>query len=77
MPALYKQTPRRAEGWLSPFVSARSKVLVQAARLSVPTNEHFLPLLYILALQDQDEGVEFFAEQVTLGSISMRSLKIG
>jgi 4,5-DOPA dioxygenase extradiol len=51
--------------------------LGQAARLSVPTNEHFLPLLYILALQDQDEGVEFFAEQVTLGSISMRSLKIG
>ena len=51
--------------------------LGQAARLSVPTTEHFLPLLYILALQDQDEGVEFFVDKVTLGSISMRSLKIG
>ena len=51
--------------------------LGQAARLSVPTNEHFLPLLYILALQDRDESVEFFAEQVTSGSLSMRSLKIG
>ena len=51
--------------------------LGQAARLSVPTNEHFLPLLYILALQDRDESVEFFTEEVTSGSLSMRSLKIG
>ena len=51
--------------------------LGQAARLSVPTNEHFLPLLYILALQDRDENVEFFTDKVTFGSLSMRSLKIG
>jgi 4,5-DOPA dioxygenase extradiol len=48
-----------------------------AARLSVPTNEHFLPLLYVLALQGEGDGVGFFAEKVTLGSISMRSLRIG
>jgi 4,5-DOPA dioxygenase extradiol len=47
------------------------------ARLSVPTNEHFLPLLYVLALQGEGDGVGFFAEKVTLGSISMRSLRIG
>lgn len=47
------------------------------ARLSVPTNEHFLPLLYVLALQDEGEGIRFFADRVTLGSISMRSLRIG
>jgi 4,5-DOPA dioxygenase extradiol len=51
--------------------------LGEAARLSVPTNEHFLPLLYVLALQDEGDGVGFFAERVTLGSISMRSLRIG
>ena len=51
--------------------------LGEAARLSVPTNEHFLPLLYVLALQDKGEEVRFFAEKVTLGSISMRSLRIG
>jgi 4,5-DOPA dioxygenase extradiol len=51
--------------------------LGRAARLSVPTNEHFLPLLYVLALQDKDDGVRFFADRVTLGSISMRSLWIG
>ncbi len=47
-----------------------------AARLSVPTNEHYLPLLYALALQEGTDSVAFFAEKVTLGSISMRSLLI-
>jgi 4,5-DOPA dioxygenase extradiol len=48
-----------------------------AARLAVPTSEHYLPLLYVLALQEADDEIEFFAEQVTLGSVSMRSLRIG
>ena len=43
---------------------------------SVPTNEHYLPLLYVLATKDSDETVQFFAEGVTLGAISMRSLLI-
>ena len=51
--------------------------LGRAARLAVPTNEHFLPLLYILALQEKQDEVAFFTEKVTLGSISMRSLRIG
>ncbi|QSA98761.1 4,5-DOPA dioxygenase extradiol [Methylococcus sp. EFPC2] len=48
--------------------------LGDTARKSVPTNEHFLPLLYILALQDEHEKIGFYTEKVTLGSISMRSL---
>lgn len=51
--------------------------LGKAARLAVPTNEHYLPLLYVLALQDRQEPVCFFADRVTLGAISMRSLWIG
>ena len=47
------------------------------ARLAVPTNEHYLPLLYILALQESKEPVNFFNEVVTLGSISMRTVKVG
>ena len=50
--------------------------LGQAARLAIPTNEHYLPLLYILALQDEREQVHFFADRVTLGSVSMRSVLI-
>ena len=51
--------------------------LGRAARLSVPTNEHFLPLLYVLALREEGDGIRFFSDRVTLGSVSMRSLSIG
>lgn len=51
--------------------------LGQAAKLSVPTNDHYLPLLYSLALQEKDETLAFFNEKTTAGAISMRSLIIG
>ncbi len=51
--------------------------LGQAARLSVPTNEHYLPLLYVLALQDKADEISFFADKVTMGSVSMRSVRLG
>ena len=46
------------------------------ALLAIPTPEHYLPLLYVLALQRDDDPVEFFNEQV-ISSISMRSVVIG
>lgn len=48
-----------------------------AAGLSIPTNEHYLPLLYSLALRAPDDPVSFFADQIVLGSISMQSVRIG
>jgi 4,5-DOPA dioxygenase extradiol len=51
--------------------------LGEAARLSIPTNEHYLPFLYALALQQPGEEISFFAEGLVYGSISMRSLRIG
>ncbi len=51
--------------------------LGSTARLAVPTSEHYLPLLYVLAMQDEEDRIDFFAEKVTLGSVSMRSLRIG
>lgn len=50
--------------------------LGEDARLSVPTPEHYLPLLYPLALAGADEPVEFFNDDV-VGSLSMTSLLIG
>jgi 4,5-DOPA dioxygenase extradiol len=47
------------------------------ATLSIPTNEHYLPLLYSLAVKDSKDDIIFFNEKVTMGSVSMRSLKIG
>jgi 4,5-DOPA dioxygenase extradiol len=46
------------------------------ARLAVPTPEHYLPLLYALALQEPGETTEMFNTQV-VGSISMSSVVIG
>lgn len=51
--------------------------LGSAAALAIPTNEHYLPMLYALALQGKAEPLSFFAEKVTLGSISMRGFRIG
>jgi 4,5-DOPA dioxygenase extradiol len=46
------------------------------ALLAIPTPEHYLPLLYVLALQREGESVEFFNDVVS-SSISMRSVLIG
>ncbi len=45
-------------------------------RLAVPTPEHYLPLLYAIALQQPGERVEFLNAKVQ-GSISMTSVLIG
>jgi len=46
------------------------------AKLAHPSYDHFLPLLYILALQEENEEVSYFNDSFDLGSISMRSLVI-
>ncbi|QIM66545.1 4,5-DOPA dioxygenase extradiol [Mannheimia granulomatis] len=48
-----------------------------AADLSVPTPEHYLPLLYIVAQRDNDEAITFFNDEIVGGSLSMTSIKIG
>ena len=47
------------------------------AQLSVPTPDHFLPLLYILAMQRDGDEVTFPVEGFDGGSISMLTVKIG
>lgn len=50
--------------------------LHDSARLAIPTPEHYIPLLYILALQKKGEEVRFFNDKVIAGSLSMTSLII-
>jgi 4,5-DOPA dioxygenase extradiol len=50
--------------------------LGKAARLAIPTSEHFLPLLYILALKRDGEKVTFFNDAPVAGSLTMTSLVI-
>ena len=43
------------------------------ARLSIPSTEHFLPLLYILGAKREDDQTEVFCNESAMGSISMTS----
>jgi 4,5-DOPA dioxygenase extradiol len=53
------------------------ETLGRDALLSAPTPDHYLPLLYILALQDEGENVSFPVEGFDGGSISMTAVQIG
>jgi len=45
--------------------------------LAIPTPEHFLPLLYALALKEGNEDIKLFNDKAVAGSITMTSVKIG
>jgi 4,5-DOPA dioxygenase extradiol len=47
-----------------------------AGKLSVPTADHYYPLLYVLGAADSSETLKFEYEEMQNGSISMRSLRI-
>ncbi len=51
--------------------------LGHAAQLSIPTPDHYWPMLYALGLQEKDETPSFFNEGVVYGSISMRGFRLG
>jgi 4,5-DOPA dioxygenase extradiol len=47
------------------------------AHLSVPTNDHYLPLLYAAAMSDADDAVTFPHAGIDMGSMSMRCVRFG
>lgn len=51
--------------------------LGKEAQMSIPSPEHYLPLLYILALQNNKEEASFFNDKEVYGSISMTGVMIG
>ncbi len=50
--------------------------LGNAAKMSVPTPDHYLPLIYSIAQQENKEEVTFFNEKTEMGSVSMRSFVV-
>ncbi len=48
----------------------------QAALLSVPSPDHYVPLLYTAAVADPDEAVTQVYEEVCYGGISMRTFRV-
>lgn len=53
------------------------KALGKEVELSAPTPEHYLPLLYTLALREEKEPVSFFNDKEVYGSLAMTSVRIG
>lgn len=51
--------------------------LGKEVQMAIPTPDHFLPLLYILALQKQNETISFFNDKAVMGSLTMTSVQIG
>lgn len=45
--------------------------------LAIPSPDHYLPLLYTLALKDDKEKIQVFNDKAVMGSLTMTSFKIG
>ena len=81
-PAAYDWATR-FEAWARQHISAREHMpLIEYERMgmdasmAVPTPEHYLPLLYTIALQGQDSQVIFPTAGIDLGAFSMLSVLI-
>jgi 4,5-DOPA dioxygenase extradiol len=46
-------------------------------QLSIPSPEHYLPLLYALALKEEKDNIVLFNDKAVAGSLTMTSVKIG
>jgi 4,5-DOPA dioxygenase extradiol len=51
--------------------------LGDSARMSIPSPDHYLPLLYAVGAQGADDKVEVLVDGIDLASISMLSIVIG
>lgn len=61
-------------GDFQPLIDFKSQG--RAFDLAIPTPEHYLPLLYTLALREEKEEITLFNDKPVGGSLTMTSLKI-
>ncbi|MGA2507274.1 MAG: 4,5-DOPA dioxygenase extradiol [Chitinispirillaceae bacterium] len=50
--------------------------LGNSVQLAIPSPEHYLPMLYVLALKQEGESVNYFNDKPVAGSLTMTSLII-
>jgi len=74
----------RFENHIRDFLTSRNhqplidyESLGRDALLSVPTPDHYLPLLYVIALQRDSDAITFPVDGVDGGSISMLTVHVG
>jgi len=48
----------------------------KAFQLAIPTPEHYLPLLYAMALKEKNDKITLFNDKAIAGSLTMTSVKI-
>lgn len=53
------------------------QALGTAVQLAVPTPEHYLPMLYALALKEEADKIIYFNDHPVAGSLTMTSMRIG
>lgn len=63
-----------ADGDFDPLIDFRAQG--KAFDLAIPTPEHYLPLLYAVALKEKNERITLFNDKPLAGSLTMTSLKI-
>ncbi|MEY3437490.1 MAG: hypothetical protein RL265_75 [Bacteroidota bacterium] len=51
--------------------------LSSAAKLAVPTPDHYYPLIYTLGLKEEKDSISFFNDKPVAGSLTMTSVKFG
>jgi 4,5-DOPA dioxygenase extradiol len=51
--------------------------LGKEALLSIPTPEHYLPLIYSLGLSTKRDPIKFFNDKAVAGSLTMTSVQFG
>jgi 4,5-DOPA dioxygenase extradiol len=49
----------------------------KAFDLAIPTPDHYYPMIYTLALQEEKESIGFFNDKAVMGSLTMTSFRIG
>lgn len=62
------------EGNFQPLLNYNK--LGKAFQLAVPTPDHFLPLIYTLALKNKKDNASLFNDKLLAGSLSMTSVKL-
>jgi 4,5-DOPA dioxygenase extradiol len=64
-----------SNGWHDSLIQYQQ--LGREALMAIPTPEHYLPLIYTLALKGEKDNIEFFNDKAVGGSLTMTSVKFG